>query len=224
MTNGLGLAAILAAMACVQVLLWPRLPHAPLPPAQLQGWRADGERAGHTDRHSARSVTRRFQRQGSADGNEALQLTMLAQTADSGIEVAAFTTADRDLSLKNRRLLRLDQSGQPLQPGPAKQTRQATSRTPLPPLREVALGQIQGQPALQACLTPTGHAVTATGTQSLLFRKATTLQDRWSYLARSWPPRPHSCLLVTLRGPLDQTQLLTTWQAILPPLQSRLAD
>ncbi|MEB3349988.1 MAG: hypothetical protein VKO00_08215 [Cyanobacteriota bacterium] len=220
---GLIVAATISAAASVQLLVWPRLPQAAPPPARLPGWEAVGERPGYTDRQSSLGLTRRFQATTSSGASLELQLTTLAQTADSGLEVAAFTIKEPALAMQQRRLVRLDPADSPYRgrkPRPRGTAPGGRASQALPPLREVALGQVAAQPALQTCLTPLGYAVTATGSQSLLFRKATTLQERWQYLLRSWPPQPHSCLLVTLRGPVSHDELLATWGTLRAPLQS----
>ncbi|MEB3266347.1 MAG: hypothetical protein VKN13_07025 [Cyanobacteriota bacterium] len=223
---GLVVAAVITSLAFGQLLVWPKLPMAEPAPTRLQGWTPQGVRPGRTDRHTSLSPTQRFETRTPAGVSLDLQLTTLAQAADTGIQVAAFTADQPALVLGQRQLRRLNALGQPLPDQPTKRRRRRPARVtgPLPPLREVALGQVQSQPALQTCLTPRGYGVTASGTQSLLFRQVTTMQDRWSYLMRSWPPRPHSCLLVTLRGPVEEGELLAAWSRLRPQLQPQLTE
>ena len=204
----------MAVAATLQVLIWPRRPQAPPPPASLTGWNPLGERPGNAKRATSLSVSRRF---GPADLVKPampleLTLTSLAQTSDEGIEVAALTKGEPLLALRDRRLLRLGPDDRPSNPKAAVAAGVQPARSQA--LRQVAIGRIDGQSALQTCLTPVGYAVTASGTQNLLFKKAITLQQRWNYLLRRWPPQPHTCLLVTLRGPLTADELLQVWPAV----------
>lgn len=218
-TAGLALAASLAAIACVQVLVWPRRPEAPRPLAAIPGWSPIGERPGRSDATTSLSATLRFRPTDPAFAGVELSLTTLAQTSDEGIEVAALTADQPTLSLGGRRLLRLDAKDQ--RPGPG-----VPSPLPKGPggrrLHQVALGQLQGQTALQTCLTARGYGITRNATQILLFSSATTLQQRWQYLLRSWPPEPHTCLLASLKGDVPPATLLTAWQRLRPVLQATL--
>lgn len=199
----LGVLCVVSGAALLRQIALPPWPRASMPsPSALPlpaGYRLKelGVGAGERQREWARSGTRRFAivpdapSPGAATGSSLeLDLTRLVARRPDGLQVAELTRADPGLSLRHRRLF--TESGQ-----------------------EVALGWIDHQPTLQACLVPGGRSgITSSTLGAITGAPPRDLIDRLQRLLGVRPHRSYECVLLSLRdtsGQADHRRVLAVW-------------
>lgn len=185
----LGALCALSAAALFRQVVVPPWPRASMPSASTlplpAGYQPQerGQRAGERRPDWARSRTLRIDlvpigASAGAVPGETLQLDLarLVARRHAGLQVAELTRSDRALSLQDRRLVR-GKGG------------------------ELALGRIDHDPALQACVVPGGQTgITAHTLGQISGPPPRDALDKLQRLLGLRPHRSYECVLVSLRG------------------------
>lgn len=198
--GGLCLVALAALFRQIVFPTWPRasLPSSALLPRPMHDALTElNIRPGERQKDWARSPTRVMAFVPDTTTTQAppgaaveLGLTRLVARRPDLLQVAALTRSDPRLSLRDRRLLQNE--GQ-----------------------ELALGFLDGNPALQSCLVPGGRSgITAQTLEQIVGPPPHNSSDRLLRLLGLRPHRSYDCVLLSLRdtsGQPDHRRLLEVW-------------